>query len=458
MNLDTVIAFKESLDRGEDIRREMQALMRRYHELSQSPERKRPFEPGKTRINYSAYIFGEEERLNLLDVTLDYWLTAGRWTQEFEAKMKAFFGSRDFVFVNSGSAANLLMVSSLCANTLGDDLRSVIDLPRLLPGDEVITPAMTFPTTVAPLVQNGLMPCFVDCELGTYNVDPQMISDAIGPNTTAVLIPHTLGNPCDMHAIADICKHNRLWLLEDGCDVLGGKFDGQLCGTFGAMSSLSMYPAHHITTGEGGAVIVNHPRLKRTVRSMQSWGKDCYCDPGKSNTCGKRFDWELGDLPHGYDHKYIYSNIGYNLKATDMQAAIGCAQADRIPFIVQRRRANFLYLYFKLADLVDKLILPKWDILAEPSPFAFPLTVKSEAGLSRDKITAKLEAANIETRTMFGGNILRQPGYKNIKHRVFGDLKNSDLVMSNTFFVGVHPGLTEEMLDYVAERIRKAVT
>lgn len=422
------------------------------YDLDEAEEK---FIPGQTRITYSRHIFGRAERLNLAEVLVDGWLTAGKWTHEFEARMRAFFGSRDFVFVNSGSAANLLMVSSLCANTLREDLRER-DLPPLKPGDGVITPALTFPTTLAPIVQNDLIPEFVDCEIGTYNADPQTISDAISEITAAIFIPHTLGNPCDMRAIVKICDDNRLWLLEDNCDALGARFGGQLTGTFGAMSSLSMYPAHHITTGEGGAVVVNHPRLKRTVRSMQSWGKDCWCDPGKSNTCGKRFDWQLGDLPHGYDHKYTYSNIGYNLKATDMQAAVGCAQADRIPFIVGRRQENFKRLYWALRNLEGIFMLPIWHSLAGISPFAFPLTVRPDSKFSRDEIALKLEAAGIETRTMFGGNILRQPGYKNIRHHMFGNLKNSDLVMTNTFFVGVHPGLTEEMLDYVAKKIREA--
>lgn len=416
------------------------------------------FIPGETRLGYSRHIFGRAERFNLAEVLVDGWLTAGKWTQEFEAEMQKFFGSRDFVFVNSGSAANLLMLSSLCANTLPSDLRG-IDLPPLRPGDEVITPAVTFPTTLAPVVQNGLVPVLVDCELGTYNAHPGVIWEAVGPRTRAVFIPHTLGNPCDMNIVTDLCENRGLWLLEDCCDALGAAFDGKLCGTFGAIASLSFYPAHHISCGEGGGVVVNHPRLKRTARSVSQWGRSCWCDPGRANTCGKRFGWDFTDsgVPLGTDHKYIYENVGYNFQPTDMQAAVMCAQARRIPFIVERRRQNFNYLYARLRDLGDKFILPVKHPLAEPSPYAFPLTIRHESGVSRGEIVAKLEAANIETRPMFGGNILRQPGYASMVHRVVGDLKNSDLVMSNTFFVGVHPGLTEEMLDYVAGKVKEAV-
>lgn len=418
----------------------------------------KPFIPGTTRINYSGHVFGVEERINLLNVVMDYWLTAGYWVQLFENKMRRFFKSRDFVFTVSGSSANLLMVASLCANTYGLDRREE-DFQGLRPGDEVITPAMTFPTTLAPIVQCGLVPVFVDVDLGTYNVSVERVIEAYGPKVKAVFLPHTLGIPFEADKISQFCKEAGLWLIEDGCDSLGATVNGQLVGTFGALSSLSMYPAHHITSGEGGAVIVNHPRLIRTVRSMMSWGKDCWCDPGKSNTCGKRFGWQLGDLPEGYDHKYIYSNIGYNLKPTDMQGAIAAAQADRIEYIVERRRHNFL----RLGDILHKagaqqrLILPSWPANSVLSPFAFPITIKPDSGLSRDRVVAALEAANIETRTMFGGNILRQPGYRSIPHRVVGDLENTDLVMNNTFFVGVWPGLTDEMIDYLAMKIVKIV-
>lgn len=438
-------------------KRALNDFVRQWHDLQEAA--RRPFVPGQTKINYSGYVFGVEERLNLLSIVLDYWLTAGKWTAEFERKMVAFFGSRDFVFTCSGSAANLIMVASLCANTWATDRRDHWnDLPPLQPGDEVVTTALSFPTTVGPIVQHGLVPVFIDCEVPYYNPSYEQVREAVGPKTKAVFLAHTLGLPFDAAAIRDLCDRCGLWFLEDGCDALGATVDGRLVGTFGAMSSLSMYPAHHITSGEGGAVVVNHPRLKRTVRSMQSWGKDCWCDPGKNDTCGKRFGWQLGDLPLGYDHKYIYSNIGYNLKPTDMQAAVACAQADRIEHIVRRRRQNF----FLLRDLLtargaeDKLVLPRWADNAEPSPFGFPITVKTYRGVDRDRVVAHLESKGIETRTMFGGNILRQPGFKGIKHRVEGTLFETDRVAANTFFVGVWPGLTDEMVGYMVEQIMEA--
>ena len=416
-----------------------------------------PFVPGETRIGYSRHIFGRAERLNLAEVLADGWLTAGKWTQEFERKMRAFFGSRDFLLVNSGSSANLLMMATLCSPNVEGHLN---------PGDEVIVPALGFPTTLAPIVQCGLVPVFVDVELGTYNPTPLAVWKAINPETKAAFLPHPLGLPFDAIGMLDTCGHagrrteiqdRIIWLLEDGSDALGATFNGRLVGTFGAMSSLSHYPAHHISCGQGGSVVVNSPRVTMAVRSISEWGRACWCEPGKSNTCGKRFDWDFDGMPKGTDHKYIYTEIGYNLKATDMQAAVLCAQADRIQSIVGRRRENFRFLYDKLKDLEEFFILPVVHPKAVPSPYAFPLTVKSGSGLSRDKIVAHLEAANIETRPIFGGNMLRQPGFRNIRHRVIGILENTNYIMENAFFVGVHPGLTEEMLDYVAEKIREAV-
>jgi CDP-6-deoxy-D-xylo-4-hexulose-3-dehydrase len=325
--------------------------------------------------------------------------------------------------------------------------------PPLQPGDEIITPAVTFPTTVAPIVQNRLVPVFVDCEVGTYNINPCLVEDAIGPRTRAIFVPHTLGNPCDMEAIAEIAHRRGLWLLEDTCDALGATFNGQLAGTFGEMASLSFYPAHHITMGEGGGVAINAIGLQRTVRSLRDWGRDCWCDPGKSGTCGSRFEWQTGELPHGYDHKYIYSNIGYNLKVTDLQAAIGLAQAEKLDAFVEARRRNFQRLYQGLKPHEDRLILPRIDPRANPSPFGFPITVRP--GLERGRLVRHLEDARIETRLVFGGNIARQPGFLNIEKRIHGDLAESDVIMRDTFFIGVYPGLTPEMLDYVLETFRE---
>jgi CDP-6-deoxy-D-xylo-4-hexulose-3-dehydrase len=428
------------------LRDEILDLVRRYADLA---HQRPPFVPGKTRVNYSGRVFDQSEMVNLISSALDFWLTAGPYAEKFEARMKEFFGARDFLLVNSGSSANLILVSTLCAEEL-DRILGPDELPRLKPGDEIITPAATFPTTLTPIVQNRLVPVFVDCEVGSYNINPDLVEDAIGPRTRAIFAPHTLGNPLDVEKLVEIAARRGLWFLEDGCDALGATFDGRLVGTFGAMSSLSFYPAHHITMGEGGGVVVNHPRLQKTACSIRDWGRDCWCDPGKSNTCGRRFDWTLGDLPHGYDHKYIYSNLGYNLKVTDLQAAIGLAQFEKIPEFVAARRRNFRQLEEGLADLEDRLILPKVHPKANPSPFGFPVTVRP--GIDRREVIAHLEAANIETRLIFGGNILRQPGFRNIERRVHGTMDGADTIMNRTFFVGVFPGLSREAIQYVIEQ------
>lgn len=424
-------------------------LVRRYHKVG---HKRKAFEPGKSRVPYSGRIYDEREMVNLVDSSLDYWLTAGPYADKFERKMRQFFDSKDFVLVNSGSSANLVMMTTLCAPELKQLLRAS-DLSPLEAGDEVITPAVTFPTTLAPIIQNRLTPVFVDCEVGTYNINPHLIEEAIGEKTRAIFVPHTVGNPCDMETIMDVAERHRLWVLEDGCDALGATFNDRLVGTFGAMSSLSFYPAHHITMGEGGGVAVNHPRLKKVARSIRDWGRDCWCDPGQSNTCGKRFDWQLGELPDGYDHKYMYSNIGYNLKVTDMQAAIGLAQTEKIAEVVAARRKNFWSLFEGLKPLEDKLILPKIDPRANPSPFGFPVTVRE--GIDRTRLVQHLEDANIETRLVFGGNILRQPGFMNIERRIHANLDESDTIMRSTLFVGVYPWLTEEMIGYMVETFTK---
>ncbi len=429
----------------QELRASILEMVREYYSVAHQGKR---FVPGKSRVNYSGRVYDHEEMTNLVDAALDFWLTLGPYGERLEAKMQAFFGSRDFVLVNSGSSANLLMVSTICSPEL-DQLLGGTDKPRLRPGDEVITPAVTFPTTLTPIVQNRMVPVFVDCEIGTYNIDPRLIEGAIGPRTRAIVLPHTLGIPAAMDSVMDIAERHGLWVLEDSCDALGATFDGKIVGTFGDLASLSFYPAHQMTTGEGGGIVINHPRLKKTVRSLRDWGRDCWCDPGKSDTCGKRFCWELGELPAGYDHKYIYSNLGYNLKPTDLQAAIGLAQTSKIPAFVEARRRNFRRLREGLRPLEDYLILPTIDPRANPSPFGFPITVRE--GIDRRMVVQKLEAANIETRLVFGGNILRQPGFTDIEHRVHGTLDRSDTIMRSTFFVGVYPGLTGQMIDYVIE-------
>ncbi len=426
----------------EEIRSEILGLVREYYEAA---HQRAPFEPGKTRISYSGRVYDSTEMVGLVDCSLDFWLTLGPCGHRFERRMRNFFGARDFVLVNSGSAANLLMVSTACAPALS---RQTGKAP-LAPGDEVITPAVTFPTTLTPIVQNRLIPVFVDCELGTCNLDPALIEAAIGPRTRAILAPHTLGLPCDMAAIMEIASRRGLWVLEDGCDALGATFEGRLVGTFGEMSSLSFYPAHHITMGEGGGIAINAQGIATAARSIRDWGRECWCDTGKSNTCGIRFERQSGELPEGYDHKYVYSGLGYNLKPTDMQAAIGLAQIDKMDGFITSRRRNFASLYEGLKPLEEYLLLPQIDPRSNPSPFGFTVTVRE--GIDRRAIINHLEEANIETRLVFGGNILRQPGFLNIERRVPGSLAMSDEIMRRTFFVGVYPGLTEPMLDYMIE-------
>ncbi len=433
----TVYTPKPTSTEAETLKQEIFQRVKRYYQIVHKPGE---FVPFKTQVSYAGRVFEEQEMINLVDSALDFWLTLGPYGELFEQKMKRFFQSRDFVLVNSGSTANLLSVLTLLSQQLEHPLQ---------PGDEVITPAVTFPTTVSPIVQNGLIPVFVDCEMGTYNIDPRLLEEAISEKTRAMVIPHTLGNPCDMDTICDLVKQYNLYLIEDSCDALGSTFRDQQVGTFGDLATLSFYPAHHITLGEGGGVIVNRPRLGRIARSVRDWGRDCWCAAGESNTCGRRFGWQLGDLPEGYDHKYSYSNIGFNFKPTDMQAAIGTAQADRIPEFVESRRRNFTRLYKGLEQYQDELILPTLDPRSNPSWFALPITVRK--GLSRRALVQWLEKAKIETREMFGGNILKQPGYQNIRCRISGSLEQTDRVMRDTFFIGVYPGLTDEMIEFVLE-------
>jgi len=376
-----------------------------------------------------------------VDASLDFWLTTGRFARRLERGLARFTGRRHAILCNSGSSANLLALSALTSPKLGER--------RLRPGDEVITAAAGFPTTLNPILQTGLVPVFVDVDRRTGNVVPELMREAVGPRTRAILLAHTLGNPFDLDTATELAEEHDLWLIEDNCDALGSLYRGRLTGTFGELASVSFYPAHHITTGEGGCVLADDGRLKTLVESFRDWGRDCWCEPGEDNTCGKRFGMQLGDLPAGYDHKYTYSHVGYNLKPTDLQAAIGVAQLDRLDDFVARRRANFALLHEGLRPFQDRLLLPERHPSAEPAWFGFPVTVRD--GRGRRPLVQWLEEANIETRDVFGGHILRQPAYREVGLRCHGDLAVSEEVLEQAFFVGVYPGLTADMIQYVVE-------
>jgi CDP-6-deoxy-D-xylo-4-hexulose-3-dehydrase len=410
----------------------------------------RSFVPGSSLVPVSGRVFDEQEIELLVDSSLDFWLTTGRFAEQFEREFAKFAGVREAVLVNSGSSANLLALTALTSENLGER--------QLKPGDEVITLAAGFPTTVNPIVQNGLVPVFVDVHIPTFNVDVSYLDAALSDRTRAIIFAHTLGNPFDLDAVTSFAKKHGLWLIEDCCDALGATYRGQKVGTFGDLATFSFYPAHHITMGEGGCVSTNHPRLRTLVESFRDWGRDCWCAPGKENTCGKRFDWRLGALPHGYDHKYIYSHIGYNLKATDMQAAVGVAQLKKLPAFIAARKKNYAALREGLAGAQNHFVLPEATPNSDPSWFGFPLLVREDAPFSRKNVVQYLDSKKIQTRQLFGGNLLRQPAYKNIRHRVIGDLKNSDRVMSQAFWIGVYPGLTGEMIEYMSETLSSMVS
>ena len=433
------------MDKSETLRQQILDLVAEYHADAFAPS---PFIPGESPIPVSGKVFDDHEMRLLVDASLDFWLTAGRYANTFESRFAKLLGVRHAMLCNSGSSANLLAVSALTSERLGKK--------RLRPGDEVITVAAGFPTTVNAIVQNQLVPVFLDVELGTYDVKLDHLADAVGSRTKAVFMAHTLGNPFPLDAVGELCREHGLWLLEDNCDALGARYDGQLTGTFGDISTVSFYPAHHITMGEGGAVIVNRPLLKKLVESFRDWGRDCWCETGQENTCGKRFDWQLGDLPFGYDHKYTYSHVGYNLKLTDMQAAVGVAQLDKLDGFVQARKDNWQRLHDGLSDL-DCFVLPRPTPRSDPSWFGFALTVKPEAGFTRPELIAQLERAKIGTRLLFGGNLLRQPAYRNVEHRLVGDTTNADIITEGTFWIGVYPGLTTEMLDFMIQTVRDFV-
>ncbi|WP_042301562.1 lipopolysaccharide biosynthesis protein RfbH [Paraburkholderia kururiensis] len=426
----------------DQIREQIIQLVKQYGELATQP---RAFEPGQTVVPPSGKVIGAKEMELMVEASLDGWLTTGRFNEEFEKKLAAFLGVKYLITVNSGSSANLIAFSTLTSPKLGDR--------AIRQGDEVIGVAAGFPTTVNPILQFGAVPVFVDVELGTYNIDASKIEAAISPKTKAIMLAHTLGNPYNLEVITALCKKHNLWLIEDCCDALGATYDGKLVGTFGDIGTLSFYPAHHITMGEGGAVFTNNPDLKLIAESFRDWGRDCYCAPGKDNTCGKRFCWKLGNLPEGYDHKYTYSHLGYNLKITDMQAACALAQMDRLEGFIQARRDNFAYLHDKLQSCKEFLILPHATPNSVPSWFGFPITLKPEADFRRVDLLSYLDQHKIGTRLLFAGNLTRQPYMIGREYRVSGELTNTDIVMNQTFWVGVYPGLNREMLDFIVEKI-----
>jgi CDP-4-dehydro-6-deoxyglucose reductase, E1 len=433
------------MSEAEQIRAEILKLTEAYYHAA-FPAKE--FGPGQP-VPVAGRVFDEKDLRSLVDSSLDFWLTTGRFANQFETDFAAAFGVRYSLLVNSGSSANLVALSCLTSPKLGDE--------RLQPGDEVITVAAGFPTTVNPIIQNGLVPVFIDVTLPTYNVDVSQLEDALSPKTKAVMIAHTLGNPFDLAAVTDFCKRHDLWLIEDCCDAAGATYQGKHVGTFGDLATCSFYPAHHITMGEGGAVLTDRPVLKTLAESFRDWGRDCWCEPGKDNTCGKRFDWQLGGLPCGYDHKYIYSHIGYNLKVTDMQAAVGVSQLKKLPGFIEARRRNFSELYERLKRFEEFLILPEATQNSDPSWFGFPLAVRTGAPFTRDQIIRHFERKKIGTRFLFGGNLVRQPAYKEVKFRQVGDLQNTDFIMNQVFWIGVYPGVSSPHIDYMIESFEEIV-
>ena len=424
---------------ADDLRSQILRLVQDYHQAKFTGNQ---FDPTRDSVHYAGRVFDAEELVNLVDASLDFYLTANRYAERFEADFADYFGLGNALLVNSGSSANLVAVTTLTSPKLGER--------RLKPGDEVITVAAGFPTTVAPLLQNQLVPVFVDVNLGDYTAIPERLAEAVGPKTRAIMMAHTMGVPFDLDAATALAQTHDLWLVEDNCDALGSRWRGQLTGSFGHLATVSFYPAHHITMGEGGCVITDDDLLARIARSVRDWGRDCYCAGGENNTCGKRFGQQFGSLPIGYDHKYVYSHIGYNLKVTDMQAAIGCAQLAKLEHFIARRKANFDRLMALLRPYEDRLLLPRATEHAAPSWFGFVITVRPGAGFTRNDVTRFLEANRVETRNLFSGNLLRHPAFQDIPCRIVGDLTNTDIVMKDAFFIGVYPGLDDAQLDYVA--------
>lgn len=428
----------------EQLRKEISELVAKYAEEAYKPK---SFIPGETVVPPSGKVLGANELQLMVAASLDGWLTTGRFNDQFEEKLAEFLGVKHVLTTNSGSSANLLALTVLTSPSLGE--RS------LKPGDEVITVAAGFPTTVNPILQNDLVPVFVDVDIPTYNIDVTQLEQAYSNKTKAVMIAHTLGNPYNLEAVKAFTDKHKLWLVEDCCDALGTTYNGQKVGTFGDIATLSFYPAHHITMGEGGAVFTQSNELKKLIESFRDWGRDCYCAPGCDNTCGKRFDQQLGTLPKGYDHKYTYSHLGYNLKITDMQAACGLAQLERLPEFVEQRKHNFNYLKDRLSSVEEFLILPEATPNSEPSWFGFPITLREDSGVNRVDLLKYLDQHKIGSRLLFAGNLTRQPYFENQKYRISGDLTNTDRIMNQTFWIGVYPGLDNNHLDYVASKFEE---
>jgi CDP-6-deoxy-D-xylo-4-hexulose-3-dehydrase len=424
----------------EDIRTKILTLVKEYHTAKFAPK---TFDPDKDLVHYAGRVFDAEEIVNLVDASLDFYLTANRYAERFESEFADYLGLSNALLVNSGSSANLVALTSLTSPKLKDR--------RLKPGNEVITTACGFPTTLNPILQNQLVPVFVDVNLGDYTAIPERLAAAIGPKTKAIVMAHTMGVPFHLDAVMDLVKKHNLWLIEDNCDALGSTYRNKLTGTYGHISTFSFYPAHHITLGEGGCVATDDDDLARIARSIRDWGRDCYCAGGESNTCGKRFSQQFGTLPYGYDHKYVYSHIGYNLKVTDMQAAVGCAQLQKLEQFIARRKENFRKLTEILKPYADRLILPMATENSDPSWFGYVITVKDQAGFTRNDLTTFMETNRIETRNLFSGNLLCHPAYQKIPQRISGNLTNTNIIMNNTFFIGVYPGISEIHLDYIAQ-------
>ena len=435
---------KKRLDK--EIRNMAYNIVDKYYNMI---HKEKKFIPGKTRIPHAGRVYDAEDMKLLVDSCLDFWLTEGRFAKQFREEFAKFLRIKYCVLTNSGSSANLLAISALTSPELKER--------RLNPGDEIITVACAFPTTVGPIVQNNLIPVFLDIDVGTYNIQADKIEGAISKKTKAIFLAHTLGNPFNLAKIQEICEKYNLWLIEDNCDALGSKYNEKYTGTFGHIATFSFYPAHHITTGEGGALVTNDFYLKKLINSFRDWGRHCWCEPGHDNTCGKRFGWQLGTLPFGYDHKFIYSHIGYNLKMTDMQAAVGVAQLKKLPNFIKSRKKNWDLLSKGIKKYEDYFILPKATNNSEPSWFGFSLTVKENAPFSRNEIVNYLEKNNIATRELFCGNITRHPCFENIEYRIYEDLVNTDFIMNNTFWIGVYPGLSLEMIDYIINKIEKFI-
>lgn len=428
----------------DSLRKEIAGLVKQYAELQYA---EKTFVPGESVVPPSGKVIGETELQYMVEASLDGWLTTGRFNDQFEKELAEFVGVEKLITVNSGSSANLVAFSALTSPKLGDR--------AIKKGDEVIGVAAGFPTTVNPVVQFGAVPVFVDVDLKTHNVNADLIEAAITPKTKAIMLAHTLGNPFDLGKVKALCDKYNLWLVEDCCDALGAEYNGQHVGTFGDIATCSFYPAHHITMGEGGAVFSNNPQLMTIAESFRDWGRDCYCPPGCDNTCGKRFDQKLGDLPQGYDHKYTYSHLGYNLKISDMQAACGLAQLKQLPDFIKKRNSNFEYLKNKLESVSEFIELTETTDNASPSWFGFPVTIKAESGIDRVDLTKFLDQNKIGTRLLFAGNLTRQPYFEGVDYRVSGNLSNTDITMNQTLWMGIYPGLSEQQLDYIAEKIEE---